>query len=164
MQIAAALTSPKQLSPAGTDVSLIIHFIVIEKKKVTAPPDYVSSNGDNAPSEGGDAADSTDDMIDPYAIDTNAADGSISGVTLCSADATAHYLVKSGKQIHTKAELSAEIKNCEDLLNSCGDDAQLANVDLQNSLQRQQQILQMMSNISKVIYETATNIIRKLAS
>lgn len=34
-------------------------------------------------------------------------------------------------------------------LNTIGDDAQLANVDLQNVLQKQQQTLQMISNISK---------------
>ena len=47
-------------------------------------------------------------------------------------------------------------------LNSLGDDAQLANVDLQNILQRQQQTLQMMSNISKMLYDTAQSVIRKM--
>jgi hypothetical protein len=49
------------------------------------------------------------------------------------------------------------------VLDSVGeDDAQLANVDLQNMLQKQQQTLQMMSNISKMLYDTATAVIRKL--
>jgi hypothetical protein len=43
-----------------------------------------------------------------------------------------------------------------------GDDAQLANVDLQNILQKQQQSLQMMSNISKMLYDTAMAVIRKI--
>jgi len=43
-----------------------------------------------------------------------------------------------------------------------GDDAQLANVDLQNILQKQQQALQMMSNISKLLFDTAAAIIRKI--
>lgn len=48
------------------------------------------------------------------------------------------------------------------VLNSVGDDAQLANVDLQNVLQKQQQTLQMMSNISKMLYDTAMSVIRKI--
>jgi hypothetical protein len=47
-------------------------------------------------------------------------------------------------------------------LNSVGDDAQLANIDLQNVLQKQQQMIQMVSNISKVAYDTATAVIRKI--
>ena len=42
------------------------------------------------------------------------------------------------------------------------DDAQLANVDLQNWLQKQQQTLQMMSNISKMLHDTAMSVIRKV--
>jgi len=47
-------------------------------------------------------------------------------------------------------------------LNGAGDDAQLANVDLQSMLQHQQQTLQMMSNIAKMLYDTAMSVIRKL--
>jgi hypothetical protein len=43
-----------------------------------------------------------------------------------------------------------------------GDDAQLANVDLQNILQKQQQCIQQLSNISKMLEDTAMNIIRKI--
>jgi hypothetical protein len=43
-----------------------------------------------------------------------------------------------------------------------GDDVQLANVDLQNMLQKQQQTLQTMSNISKMVHDTAMNTIRKI--
>jgi hypothetical protein len=59
-------------------------------------------------------------------------------------------------------QLEAEIKHWEEELNSIGDDAQLANVDLQNTLQKQQQTLQMMSNISKMLHDTAMSVIRKL--
>jgi hypothetical protein len=38
----------------------------------------------------------------------------------------------------------------------------LANIDLQNVLQRQQQTLQMMSNISKMLHATMTATIRNL--
>jgi hypothetical protein len=57
---------------------------------------------------------------------------------------------------------AAEIRAWEERLNTIGDDAQLANVDLQNILQKQQQTLQMMSNISKMLNDTATSVIRKM--
>jgi hypothetical protein len=47
-------------------------------------------------------------------------------------------------------------------LESMGDDAQLANVDLQNTLQKQQQTLQTLSNISKALHDTAMAVIRKM--
>jgi hypothetical protein len=55
-----------------------------------------------------------------------------------------------------------EIAKWEEKLATLGEDAQLANVDLQNMLQKQQQTLQMMSNISKMLYDTAQSIIRKM--
>jgi hypothetical protein len=58
--------------------------------------------------------------------------------------------------------LENEIARREEQLNALGDDAQLANVDLQNVLQKQQQTLQMMSNISKMLHETAMAVIRKM--
>jgi hypothetical protein len=58
--------------------------------------------------------------------------------------------------------LASEIARWEEKLNTVGDDAQLANVDLQNILQKQQQALQMMSNISKMIHDTAMSVIRKI--
>ena len=58
--------------------------------------------------------------------------------------------------------LDNEIQKWEEKLNSVGDDAQLANVDLQNMLQKQQQTLQMMSNISKMLHDTAMATIRKI--
>ena len=50
----------------------------------------------------------------------------------------------------------------KDKLKKKGDDSQLATVDLQNVLQKQQQTLQMMSNISKMLYDTAQSVIRKI--
>jgi len=44
-----------------------------------------------------------------------------------------------------------------------GDAAQLANIDLQNSLQKMQQKLQMMSNLSKLQHDTAMSIIRNMS-
>jgi hypothetical protein len=41
-------------------------------------------------------------------------------------------------------------------------DAQLANLDLQNALQKQQQTIQMLSTVSKNLNDTALAIIRKI--
>jgi hypothetical protein len=43
-----------------------------------------------------------------------------------------------------------------------GDDAQLADIDLQNATQRQQQALQTTANISKLMHDTAMAVIRRL--
>lgn len=43
-----------------------------------------------------------------------------------------------------------------------GEDGQLANVDLQNSLQRQQQAVQMMSSMQKAAHDVAMNSIRNM--
>jgi hypothetical protein len=59
-------------------------------------------------------------------------------------------------------EVFTAIEAVEETLNAVGDDAQLANVDLQNILQKQQQTLQMMSNISKMLYDSATSVFRKI--
>ena len=67
-----------------------------------------------------------------------------------------------GEVADTYGESETYKTNLEETLNTLGDDAQLANVDLQNWLQKQQQTLQMMSNISKLLHDTAMNTIRKL--
>jgi hypothetical protein len=64
--------------------------------------------------------------------------------------------------VDSLAAFEDEIAKWEENLNTIGDDAQLANVDLQNILQKQQQTLQMMSNISKMLYDTAQSVIRKI--
>ncbi|MDP7038603.1 MAG: hypothetical protein QGI45_05555 [Myxococcota bacterium] len=70
--------------------------------------------------------------------------------------------IGAGKILATKADLDNYIQGLEEKLNSVGDDAQLANVDLQNMLQKQQQTLQMMSNIAKMLHDTAMAVIRKI--
>jgi hypothetical protein len=62
----------------------------------------------------------------------------------------------------TAAEVRAAIARWEESLNAIGDDSQLANVDLQNWLQKQQQILQMLSNISKQLHDTAKSVIQNM--
>ncbi len=61
-----------------------------------------------------------------------------------------------------KEDLEQDISNLEEFLNAVGDDAQLENADLPNMLQKQQQTLQMMSNISKMLHDTAMSVIRKI--
>jgi len=56
------------------------------------------------------------------------------------------------------------LKESDQILQTVGDDAQLANVDIQNVLQKQMQVVQMMSNISKMLHDTTMAIIRKIGS
>jgi hypothetical protein len=65
-------------------------------------------------------------------------------------------------KVATKEQLENFLKDLEQQLSTVGDDAQMANVDLQNMLQKQQQTLQMMSNISKMLHDTALAVIRKI--
>jgi hypothetical protein len=74
----------------------------------------------------------------------------------------AHPGQRGSSTRQTRATSGPDISSWGDSLNSIGDDAQLANVDLQNMLQKQQQTLQMLSNISKSDYDTAMDIIRKI--
>ena len=46
--------------------------------------------------------------------------------------------------------------------NRAREEAQLANIDLQNMLQKQQQTLQMLSNLSKMLHDSAMAVIRKV--
>lgn len=68
----------------------------------------------------------------------------------------------SDQLLDVEEQIKGEIAAWEEKLNSIGDDAQLANVDLQNMLQKQQQTLLMMSNISKMLSDTASAVIRKM--
>jgi hypothetical protein len=63
--------------------------------------------------------------------------------------------------VKTEHDRQDYLRYLEDKLNTVGDDAQLANIDLQNALQKQQQLVQMISNISKLLNDTAMNVIRK---
>ena len=59
--------------------------------------------------------------------------------------------------------LQRDMQIFRDAMKEVGDDdAQLANIDLQNMLQKQQQTLQTMSNVSKMLHDTAMAIIRKV--
>jgi hypothetical protein len=60
------------------------------------------------------------------------------------------------------ASLDNEIALWEEELNAIGYDSQLANIDLQDALQKRQQYLQMISNVSKMTHDTAMSIIRNM--
>ena len=47
-------------------------------------------------------------------------------------------------------------------LSGVGDDAELANIDLQNVLQKQSQVLQIISNVSKMLHDTAMSVARNM--
>ena len=64
--------------------------------------------------------------------------------------------------LESARDADALVKKWEEKLSSVGDDAQLANIDLQNALQKQQQTLQTMSNVSKMLHDTAMSVIRKI--
>ena len=66
------------------------------------------------------------------------------------------------KQTLTASQLDRYIETCESMLRSLSDDAQLANIDLQNNLQKQQQVVQMIANIAKLLNDTLQEIIRKI--
>jgi hypothetical protein len=79
-----------------------------------------------------------------------------------SPNAEGTIIVSQTGPISTRDEITGYIHNLEQQLNIIGDDAQLVNIDLQNALQKQQQLLQMLSNVSKMLSDTALAIIRKI--
>ena len=58
--------------------------------------------------------------------------------------------------------LQKYIEQLEEDLQNAGEDGQLANIDMQNVLEKQQQTLQMLSNVSKMFHDTSMAIIRKI--
>jgi hypothetical protein len=60
------------------------------------------------------------------------------------------------------SRLQALVKAWEQKMSSLGDDAPLANGDLQNNLHQQQQTLQLLSNVSKAVHDTALATIRRI--
>ena len=66
------------------------------------------------------------------------------------------------ESFYSTEQWDAYIEKWEQELQTAGDDIQLANIDLQNALQKQQQTLQLMSNVSKMLHDTAMAIVRKI--
>jgi hypothetical protein len=69
---------------------------------------------------------------------------------------------KAKSYLDQSQEIDRLVGAWEEELSEIGDDSQLANIDLQNMLQKQQQTIQMLSSISKVLHDTATAVIRKI--
>lgn len=69
--------------------------------------------------------------------------------------------VVEGSDLRSTEDVTKEL---EEKLNEVGDDAQLANIDLQNALQKQQQAIQMMSQLSKILNDTAMAVVRKMSN
>lgn len=74
---------------------------------------------------------------------------------------TVHFQAPSSL---TNAQLAALQSQMNSALNTVGDDSQLANIDLQNAMQKQQQALQMISDMEKEMNDTAMSVIRHLGS
>lgn len=64
--------------------------------------------------------------------------------------------------VKTEQERQDYLRYLQAKLNAVGEDAQLANMDLQNALQKQQQSVQMLSTISKLLSDAAMETVRKM--
>jgi hypothetical protein len=93
------------------------------------------------------------DLIDKHAMDYEVSD---IAYALCIPDRVPSAKVKS------IALLDCEIVRWEESLNAVREDSQLGQIDLQNALQKTQQILQELSNLSKTTHDTAMSIIRNM--
>jgi len=69
---------------------------------------------------------------------------------------------QNGGIVKTEQERQVYLRYLQDKLNAVGDDAQLANTDLQSAMQKQQQLVTMMSNIGKLLNDTAMDTVRKI--
>lgn len=67
-----------------------------------------------------------------------------------------------GEEKMSDAELAEYIRMWEDQLAGIGQDAALAGIDLQEALQKQQQLVNTMSSVSKLLHDTAMGVIRKV--
>jgi hypothetical protein len=69
---------------------------------------------------------------------------------------------KRGRIGMNRDDLKAYVKNLEEQLGTVGNDAQLAQMQLQDALQKRQQVIQAMSNIMKMMNDTAKSIIQNM--
>ena len=70
--------------------------------------------------------------------------------------------ITASKAVSIK-EIDKSLKELEEQMNTIGDDAQLANVDLQNTLQKSQQLIQALSNVSKAVSDATMAVVRRSA-
>lgn len=128
--------------------------------------DEAFQRGAAAAVEGRSGPDATDALVRYAAglgLDVTATElGAVRDAMIANAELSDESLagVAGGMTLSPK-DLS-KIEQMESDLAAVGEDAQLANVDLQQVLQRQQQALQQMSNMSKMLHDTAMSVIRKI--
>lgn len=65
-------------------------------------------------------------------------------------------------QVMSEEELKEYLEDLEQQMQTVGEDSQLANIELQDLMQKQQQTLQTLSNVSKLLHDTAMAVIRNL--
>jgi hypothetical protein len=75
---------------------------------------------------------------------------------------TRPVVVSNTKVIVMVPAAEADLATWEEAYSSAGELSELAMLDLQNVLQKQQQAMQMMSNISKMLHDTAKSIISNM--
>ena len=112
----------------------------------------------------GDSAGLTAVVADevPDALLDALADGLRSHGTIVDAPVTTDGEARAGRLAEQFQTLSARLAALEKRLSAIRDDAQLANLDLQNALQQQQRAIQTISNVSKMLHDTAMAVIRKI--
>jgi len=64
--------------------------------------------------------------------------------------------------VKTEQERQDYLRYLQSKLNAVGHDAEISNMDLQNGLQKTQQLLQMQSKISKLLSDTAMDTLKKM--
>lgn len=111
----------------------------------------LTSQGLGIGGAGGLDLDPTDGSIDVPQFNPNSGSGEA-------------LFLPNGEKVTSLTQLDDLIEKLEADMNGLGDDAQLANVDLQNKLQQQQQVLQLASNISKIMHDATIAIIRNTSS
>jgi hypothetical protein len=67
-----------------------------------------------------------------------------------------------GPKPATVESVARDLQGVVVLCNTADENSQMANLDLQNALQKQQQTLQTISNVSKTLHDTAMAVIRKI--
>lgn len=104
------------------------------------------------------AAEALADAAGPAAIEALVALGATVGLEF-----SAEELAAVGRHLASGSELSdAQLASVAGG-NTVGDSEQLANVDLQNTMQKEQQLLQMLSNVVKSISGDSSTIVRNIS-
>ncbi len=63
---------------------------------------------------------------------------------------------------YSSSDLDALVKKFDEELTQLGEDGQIANIDLQDQLQKTQQTLQLLTTVKKQLSDTALNVVRAI--